>query len=172
MPDDEHYFGLGDKTGPLDRRDGAFTLWNTDTGIQESTDPIYKSIPFFIGFRAGRSYGLLFDNTWRSSFDFGKEARDSYSFGAEGGPLDYYFIYGPEPKRVVETYAWLIGRPPLPPLWALGFQQSRYSYGSEAELRQIASRLPGRQLRRVHLPGRRDQFRVQAGGVSEADVSV
>ena len=101
MPENEHYFGLGDKTGALDRRGMAFTLWNTDIGFQESTDPIYKSIPFFIGFRAGRSYGLLFDNTWRSSFDFGKEVRDSYSFGAEGGPIDYYFIQGPEPKHVV-----------------------------------------------------------------------
>jgi alpha-glucosidase len=141
MPENEHYFGLGDKTGPLDRRGMAFTLWNTDTGFQESTDPIYKSIPFFIGVRAGRSYGLLFDNTWRSSFDFGKEVRDSYSFGAEGGPIDYYFILGPEPKHVVETYAWLTGVAPLPPLWALGFQQSRYSYESGAELRQIATRL-------------------------------
>ena len=86
MPQDEHYFGLGDKTGPLDRCGMAFTLWNTDTGFQESTDPIYKSIPFFIGLRAGRSYGLLFHNTWRSSFDFGKEVRDSYSFGAAKGP--------------------------------------------------------------------------------------
>ena len=55
MPENEHYFGLGDKTGPLDRRGMAFTLWNTDAGFEESTDPIYKSIPFFIGFRAGRS---------------------------------------------------------------------------------------------------------------------
>ncbi|MGA3202215.1 MAG: TIM-barrel domain-containing protein, partial [Bryobacteraceae bacterium] len=147
MPENEHYFGLGDKTGPLDRRGMAFTLWNTDTGFQESTDPIYKSIPFFIGFRAGRSYGLLFDSTWRSSFDFGKEVRDSYSFGAEGGPIDYYFIDGPEPRHVVETYAWLTGTAPLPPLWALGFQQSRYSYESDAKLRQIASR-----LRADHLP--------------------
>ena len=141
MPPDEHYFGLGDKTGPLDRRGLAFTLWNTDTGFQESTDPIYKSIPFFLGFRAGKSYGLLFDNTFRSSFDFGKEDRNSYSFGAEAGPLDYYFFYGPEPKRVLETYAWLTGTPPLPPLWSLGFQQSRYSYESEAKVRQVAARL-------------------------------
>jgi alpha-glucosidase len=147
MPENEHYFGLGDKTGPLDRRGMAFTLWNTDTGFQESTDPIYKSVPFFIGFRAGRSYGLLFDNTWRSSFDFGKEVRDCYSFGAEGGPLDYYFILGPEPKHVVETYAWLTGTAPLPPMWALGFQQSRYSYESDAKLREIASR-----LRSDHIP--------------------
>jgi alpha-glucosidase len=142
MPEDEHYFGLGDKTGPLDRRGSAFTLWNTDAfGFQESTDPIYKAIPFFIGFRAGKSYGLLFDNTWRSSFDFGKEVRDALSFSAEGGPIDYYFFYGPEPKQVVQTYAWLTGTTPLPPLWSLGFQQSRYSYETEARVRQIANRL-------------------------------
>ena len=141
MPENEHYFGLGDKIGPLDRRGMSFVLWNTDQGFQESTDPIYKSIPFFIGFRSGRSYGLLFDNTYRSTFDFGKEVRDNYSFGAEGGPLDYYFMLGPEPKRVVETYAWLTGTPPLPPLWALGFQQSRYSYETEAKLRQVATHL-------------------------------
>jgi alpha-glucosidase len=141
MPENEHYFGLGDKTGPLDRRGEAFTLWNTDTGFQESTDPIYKSIPFFLSLRAGRSYGLLLDNTWRSSFDFGKEVRDEYSFGAEGGPVDYYFFLGPEPKAVVQTYAWLTGTAPLPPLWAFGFQQSRYSYESEVKLRQVANKL-------------------------------
>ena len=142
MPENEHYFGLGDKTGKLDRRDSAFTLWNTDAfGFQEGTDPIYKAIPFFLGFRAGKSYGLLFDNTWRSSFDFGKEVRDAISFSAEGGPLDYYFFVGPEPKQVVQTYAWLTGTTPLPPLWSLGFQQSRYSYTSEARVREIAARL-------------------------------
>ena len=64
-----------------------------------------------------------------------------YSFGAEGGPLDYYFIYGPTPKQVVESYAYLTGKPPLPPLWALGFQQSRYSYTPESQVREIANRL-------------------------------
>ncbi len=73
MPSDEHYFGLGDKTGPLDRRNQAFTLWNTDAySFQESTDPLYKSIPFFLSVRAGRTLGVLLDNTWCSSFDFGK----------------------------------------------------------------------------------------------------
>jgi len=141
MPPDEHYFGLGDKTGPLDRRGWAYSLWNTDTGFSEGTDPIYKSIPFFIGFRAGHAYGVLFDNTFRSSFDFGKEERDAYSFGSEGGPLDYYFWYGPSPKEVVRTYAWLTGTAPLPPMWSLGFQQSRYSYDTEAKVRQVAARL-------------------------------
>ena len=142
MPLDEHYFGLGDKVGPLDRRNQAFSMWNTDAyNFQESTDPIYKSIPFFLTMRAGRTLGVLLDNTWRTSFDFGKQTDGVYSFGAEAGPVDYYLLYGPEPKQVLQAYAWLTGPPPLPPLWSLGYQQSRYSYGTEAELREIAAKL-------------------------------
>jgi len=141
MPSPEHYFGLGDKTGTFDRREQAYTLWNTDVGPQESVDPLYKSIPFLLAINGTRSYGIFLDNTWRTWFDFGKQARDTYAFGAEGGPLDYYFIYGPTPKQVVEGYAYLTGKPPLPPLWALGFQQSRYSYTPESKLREIATRL-------------------------------
>ena len=142
MPADEHYFGLGDKTGSLDRRGQSFRLWNTDAfRFQESNDPIYKSIPFFMTMRAGRSAGVLFDNTWSSSFDFGRVERDIYSFGAQGGPVDYYVFYGPDPKQVVRAYAWLTGFPPLPPLWSLGFQQSRFSYDSENWVREIAARL-------------------------------
>src|ERR1700680_3400156 len=141
MPGDEHYFGLGDKAGSFDRRNQAYALWNTDVGPQESTDPLYKSIPFFLGINSTRSYGVLLDNTWRTWFDFGKQARDAISFGAEGGALDYYVLYGPTPKQVVEGYAYLTGKPPLPPLWALGFQQSRYSYTPESQVREIANRL-------------------------------
>jgi len=142
MPRNEHYFGLGDKTGPLDRRNEAFTLWNTDSyRYQESTDPLYKSIPFFIAFRAGRAVGVLLDNTWRSSFDFGKASPKVYSFGAVNGPINYYVLYGPSPKQVVEDYAWLTGPPPLPPMWALGYQQSRYSYYPQARVLAIAAHL-------------------------------
>jgi alpha-glucosidase len=141
-PADEHYFGLGDKPGPLDRRNEAFTDWNTDAfGWQESTDPIYKSIPYFITFRKGVAAGVFLDNTWRASFDFNKEYRDGYSFGSEGGPLDLYILYGPEPKTVVQSWAWLTGTTPMPPLWSFGYQQSRYSYYPEAEVRRIADRL-------------------------------
>ncbi|MGD0890585.1 MAG: TIM-barrel domain-containing protein [Terracidiphilus sp.] len=141
-PEDEHYFGLGDKPGPLDRRNEAFTDWNNDSfGWQESTDPIYKSIPYFITYRRGVSAGVFLDNTWRSSFDFNKAYRDGYSFGAEAGPLDFYVLYGPSPRQVVESWAWLVGTTPLPPLWSLGYQQSRYSYYPEAEVRRIASKL-------------------------------
>ncbi len=148
MPADEHYYGLGDKAGPLDRRGRAFAMWNVDAyAWQGHSDPLYKSIPFFIGLRSGVAYGVFFDNTHRSSFDFGKESDDFFSFGAQGGTLDYYFIAGPQPAKVIERYTALTGRTPLPPLWSLGFQQSRYSYNPESEVRQIA-----RQLREHRIP--------------------
>ena len=142
MPSDENYFGLGDKPGPMNRRNHAYTMWNTDFfGWQESDDPLYKTIPFFIGLRKGTAYGVFFDNTYRSSFDFGKESPDYFSFGAEGGELNYYFIAGPEPKRIVQQFTALVGRTPLPPLWSLGYQQSRYSYYPEARAREVVQTL-------------------------------
>jgi len=139
MPQDEGYYGLGDKAGPMNRRNRAFTMWNTDAyAWQESTDPLYKTIPFFMGLRKGVAYGIFFDNTWRSSFDFGKTSHDSYSFGAEGGEINYYFFAGPTPKKIVEDYTALVGHTPLPPLWTLGFQQSRYSYEPEARVYEVA----------------------------------
>ncbi len=148
MPEDEHYFGLGDKTGPFDRRGQAFSMWNTDAyRFQESTDPLYKDIPFFITFRAGQASGVLLDNTWRSEFNFGRTSADTYSFGAVDGPIDMYLLLGPTPRAVVEAYAWLTGLPPLPPKWAFGYQQSRFSYTPAARLLEVAER-----LRADHIP--------------------
>ncbi len=139
VPSDEAYYGLGDKAGPMNRRGRAFTLWNTDAyGWQESTDPLYKSIPFFLGLRAGRAYGVFFDDAHRSSFDFAAASPDVVSFGAEGGDLDYYFFAGPQPRAVLERFTGLVGRAPLPPLWALGYQQSRWSYQPESRVREVA----------------------------------
>ena len=147
-PPNEHYFALGDKPGPLDRRNMAFTMWNTDYfGFQESNDPIYKSIPFVMTMNEGRAAGLFLDNTWRTSWEFNKEQRDAWSFTAPDGPLDYYILYGPEPKQVLSTWAWLVGHTPLPPKWSLGYQQSRYSYYPESEMRNIATH-----LRADHIP--------------------
>jgi len=139
MPEEEGYYGLGDKAGPMNRRDRSFTMWNTDAyAWRESTDPLYKAIPFFIGLRKGLAYGIFFDNTWRSSFDFGKEGHDFYSFGAEGGEINYYFFAGPTPNKIVQDFTALVGRTKLPPLWTLGFQQSRYSYEPEERVYEIA----------------------------------
>lgn len=139
MPLLENYYGLGDKPGGLNRRNRAFTMWNTDAyGFQESTDPIYKTIPFFMGILDGKAYGIFFDNTYRSNFDFGIASPDYYSFGSEGGEINYYYVAGPDPRKVVQAYVDLTGHTELPPYWTLGFQQSRYSYYPETRVLEVA----------------------------------
>ena len=143
LPIGEHIYGMGDKTGNFDRRGESFVNWNTDAwGFQRDTDPIYKSIPFYIGTDAsGSAYGLFLDNTWRSWFDFGHRDPGAIEIGADGGPIDYYLIAGPTVRDVVRRYTDLTGKAPMPPKWALGYQQSRYSYMSANEVRSIAARL-------------------------------
>jgi alpha-glucosidase len=144
LPLGEHIFGLGDKTGgTLDRRGKTYVDWNTDAyGFDSSTDPIYKSIPFFISVGgAGGSYGILLDNSWRTSFDFAHAQANTLAMTGPDGPIDYYIIAGPELRDVVCRYTDLTGKAPLPPEWALGYQQSRYSYMSAAEVRALAATL-------------------------------
>jgi len=138
----ERIFAVGDKTGLLDRRGRAFTNWTTDTyGYSSSSDPTYKSIPFYISAGGeGGAYGLLLDNPFRSWFDFGQRSADVLSFGAEGGAIDYYVIAGPTIADVVRNYTALTCKAPLPPRWVLGYQQSRWSYMSEDEVRELAER--------------------------------
>ena len=143
LPLGTHVFGLGDKTGNFDRLGQSFVNWTTDSwGFTRGTDPIYKAIPFYIATGgAGGAYGLFLDNSWRSWFDFGHREEGTLEIGADGGAVDYYIIAGPTVREVVRRYTDLTGKKPLPPLWSLGFQQSRYSYMSADEVRQIAARL-------------------------------
>jgi len=140
----DQVYGFGQKNGRLNKRGWSqggyhYTMWNSDTfAYDSSTDPTYVSVPFYLVLREGRAYGVYFDNTHRSSFDIGRESPDLLSFGATGGELDYYFIAGPTPKDVIARYTRLTGRMPMPPRWALGFHQSRWSYHPASKLQWIA----------------------------------
>jgi alpha-glucosidase len=147
MPEDERYYGRGEKSTPFDKRGRSYVMWNTDpAGFDASSEPLYQAVPFFIGLRQGRAYGLFFDNTYRSSFDMGAQDRDLYSFGAEGGEMNSYFFAGPTPKGVVARFTELVGRSPLPPRWSIGYIQSRYSYYPESRVRFIAANFRERNI--------------------------
>jgi alpha-glucosidase len=145
--DDEKFYGLGEKTGNLNKRGSQFTMWNSDIpGYTKTTDPLYVSVPFFIGVRNYKAYGIFLDNTYKSYFNMGASNNRFYWFGAEKGELDYYFIYGPEIKKVVSSYTLLTGRTELPPMWALGYQQSKWSYTPESTVRNVAQNFRSRNI--------------------------
>ena len=135
----EHFFGLGDKPMHLDLLGKRLQTWSTDAYSYEfESDPLYKNIPFYIGIHHNISYGIFFDNTFRAFFDFAHEKQDTVSFWSDGGELQYYYIHGPHMMDVVKRYCQLTGSHPMPPKWALGFQQSRWSYFPEAKVQEIA----------------------------------
>ncbi|HOW26612.1 MAG TPA: glycoside hydrolase family 31 protein [Bacteroidales bacterium] len=139
LQDGEHFLGLGEKTGNLDRRGEFHTNWNTDNFSYRTTDDeIYSSFPFYIGVHHGLCYGIYLDNTYRSYFNFGASNDRFSSFGADAGEMDYYFIAGHDIPDVIMEYTWLTGRMPMPPLWALGFQQCRWSYFPDKEVLNTA----------------------------------
>ncbi|MCO7176036.1 glycoside hydrolase family 31 protein [Sporolactobacillus kofuensis] len=141
MERDLYFYGLGDKTGHLNKKGYHYKMWNTDDPSPhvESFEAMYKSIPFLIALKEKVAYGIFFDNTYESVFDLGKENSDYFSFGAVDGNLDYYFIYGPSVQDVVGGYTYLTGKTPLPQLWTLGYQQSRWSYTPEKRMRELAN---------------------------------
>jgi len=137
----ESYYGLGDKPVHSNLRGKRFENWATDSyAFGRSTDPIYKTIPFYIGLHHKKAYGVFFDNTFRSFFDFCHEQRRVTSFWAQGGEMNYYFIYGPKMGDVISNYSDLTGTPELPPLWALGFHQCKWSYYPEAKVKEVANK--------------------------------
>lgn len=138
----ESYYGLGDKPEHLNLKGKRFENWVTDSyAYGKETDPIYKAIPFYIGLHSGKAYGIFFDNTFRSFFDFAQERRNVTSFWAQGGEMNYYFIYGPKMEDVVINYTDLTGKPhQLPPLWALGFHQCKWSYYPESKVKEITKK--------------------------------
>lgn len=148
LQEGERFIGLGEKTGNLDRRGSAYTNWNVDAfRYTEGTDPLYASIPFYMGVHHGAVYGIFLDNSHRTDFNFGASNRRFSSFTAHGGEMNYYVFAAPSVAGILRDYSALTGRMPLPPLWSLGYQQNRYSYMSDTDVLRIAHT-----LREKHLP--------------------
>lgn len=135
----ERFIGLGEKTGNIDRRGKAYTNWNTDNfAYGVDADPLYSSIPFYIGIHNQLCYGIFLDNSHKTVFNFGASSNRFSYFSAEDGEMNYYFIYRNSVAEILQDYTLLTGRMELPPLWSLGLHQCRYSYYPDKEVMRIA----------------------------------
>jgi len=138
----EHFYGMGDKPMHLNLRGKRVVNWAMDTyGFKKDEDPIYKGIPFYTAIHHHQAYGIFFDNTFKGHFDFASERRSVMSFWADGGEMNYYFINGPQLIDVTRRYSMLTGTPEMPPMWSLGYQQSRWSYYPEAKVREVTTKI-------------------------------
>lgn len=143
---DAAFYGLGEKASALNHAGRRFELWNVDAATYtRGTDPLYLGVPFLVAQRGAQAVGLFLDDPHRAWLDVGATAPGAVDLRAAGGELRLYLLAG-TPAQVLERYTWLTGRARLPPLWALGFHQSRYSYFPQARVLALAKELRRRRL--------------------------
>ncbi|MCD4686893.1 MAG: glycoside hydrolase family 31 protein [Anaerolineae bacterium] len=148
LPPNERSYGLGQRASDLNLRGKRLTLWNGDPlpDYARDVDPVYYSIPFYLGVQPDLVFGVLWDNPARGYVDLGTAQADEMSFGGETGELRFYLMVGATIEAVLKQYTELTGHMPLPPMWALGFHQSRWGYDSEAVYRDLAEQFRARKL--------------------------
>ena len=142
-------FGAGERTGPLDRSETRMTFWATDVGPHHpGTDAMYQSIPVAVAWdpATGHSSGFFCDHPGLQRWDLGQLQAGALCISAQAPVLDLYLFAGPAMPDVLAAYTALTGRMALPPRWALGFQQSSWSYFPDRDVRDIAQQFRQRQL--------------------------
>ena len=139
-PEGERYFGCGERTAGLEKTRTRQVFWNVDppAGHTASFNNLYTSIPFVLCLHYGRAHGVFYDHPGRVVLDLAKADPSRVTVEA-GEDLAVHVILGPTPAEVLDRYTALTGRTPMPPLWALGNQQSRWSYMDADELRSVAA---------------------------------
>lgn len=154
LADDERIYGLGERTGGLDRVGGRYTCWNTDPydstlgGWSPDADPLYQCVPFYISSRpsGGGALGVFTDVTQSSTWDVGAADPDLYTLTVASGAIDQYLIAGPDFADVLARYTTLTGRAPLPPRWSLGFHQSRGGWSPDNAVTDVVDGFRARNL--------------------------
>lgn len=135
-------YGTGEAPGPLLRNGRTITCWNTDAyGYDDKAPSLYQSHPWVLVLRTdGTAFGVLADTTYRCTIDLTSVGSSGghIVFRADGPSFPVIIIDRDSPQAVVTALADLTGKMPLPPKWALGYHQCRYSYFPEARVREIA----------------------------------
>lgn len=149
---DESLFGLGETSGPMNKRGLVRVFWNQDvlghaSTIHAGLRALYTSIPFALSLRAGQAAGLFWDQPARQVWDLGQTEADRWVMRAEAPEIDLYLMGGPAVASVVRAFTELTGHMPLPPIWGLGYHQCRYSYSTARRVEEIA-----RLFRRKRIP--------------------
>ena len=133
-------YGTGEVTGPLRRNGRTISLWNVDTPAYsvDGGTHLYQSHPWVMGLRQdGTAFGIIADNTWRQTIT----TDDDIVFASDGPAFRVVVIEHDSPKALMQALADLTGHMELPPLWALGYQQCRFSYQPDTRVKEIADTL-------------------------------
>ena len=139
----ELVYGLGERFGPLVKNGQSVDIWNADGGT--ASEQAYKNIPFYM---TNRGYGVFINDPGKVSLEIGSEKTSRVQFCVSGEVLEYFIIYGPDPKSVLERYTALTGRPAMPPEWSFGLWLST-SFTTSYDEQTVMSFINGMEERKI-----------------------
>lgn len=145
---DEMSYGLGQRASRLNLRGKQYVLRNEDpeSEFDTGTDPLYSSVPFYLGVHENIYYGVFWENSSYGSVDIGATSTNELVFEADSGELRYYIFAGRDLNAVLTRYMELTGSIKLPPMWSLGYQQSRFSYFPQDRVLELAEEFRQREI--------------------------
>ena len=141
-------YGTGMVSGPLERTGRQARLYNFDAfGYGDQSETLYQSHPWVLGVRAdGSAFGVLADTTWRARVDLSGMSGFDIGVFSEGPVFAVYVIEKGSPRAVLGALRELTGAMPMPPLWALGYHQCRYSYYPASRVMEVAQEFRDREI--------------------------
>lgn len=141
LEEDQGVFGLGQGIGCLNKRGRIYEMYNTDEPDHApSKTKLYSTLPVFYLISPRGCIGFFLDHAGYSRFDVGSENRELLRITIEGPGFDFYAIPG-SPESILKSVLELTGSSLFLPIWALGFQQSRWSYPDEKTVLDIANKM-------------------------------
>jgi alpha-D-xyloside xylohydrolase len=141
----ECVYGLGERFTAFVKNGQVVDMWNEDGGT--SSELAYKNIPFYL---TNRGYGVFVNHPGRVSFEVASEKVERVQFSVPGEELEYFLIYGPTPKEILNCYTALTGRPALPPAWSFGLWLST-SFTTDYDEKTVTSFIEGMAARDIPL---------------------
>lgn len=146
--------GTGERALPLNLRGYKINIWNHDANgsYGPGDDPLYINIPLLMDVHHDNGYMIFFNNPAKGEMDICSEFKNIVKTEFIGGELNYYVTFGTM-KDMISQMTDIVGKPLLPPKWALGYHQSRYSYSSQKELEELYDKFQelGLPLSAIHL---------------------
>lgn len=142
---DADLYGTGEVWGPLRRNGDKNIFWNRDNGAYGAHEGkmLYQTHPWILGLRKdGSAFGVIFDNTWRSEL----QCDSLVTYYSDGPACRVVVIQKENPAEVLKALASLSGTMELPPLWALGYQQCRFSYYPDTRVKEVADEFRNRNI--------------------------
>ena len=134
-------FGLGETVRGINKRGWLYTSNNSDDpNHTENKHSLYASQNFFVVFSKDRQFGVYVDTPGKVNFDIGYTKLDKLTVSFEDFDADIYIVDGENVLDIVSQFRGIIGRSYIPPKWAFGFGQSRWSYMTADEVREVADK--------------------------------